>query len=161
MPLRRIFIPGALAVAAVACAAATTANGPASKYPRRPANCKLTVYHDTAINPVLIDDIGTAEVGCYLDEGVVTCFNRLKAEACAMGGDILYDVPRKPLRPRDQAMVFRGRVAHTRPRPEKAQSADAGEMPPPATPEESAGPVIPLGAPEPPASGPADAGAVD
>jgi hypothetical protein len=34
-----------------------------------------------------------------------------------MGGDILYDVPDGPMRPNEQGMVYRGRVAHSRPPP--------------------------------------------
>jgi len=51
------------------------------------------------------DDIGPAEVGCYLDESEIACLGRLRTEACRMGGDIVYNVPKKALR----AMV-----AHTR-----------------------------------------------
>jgi hypothetical protein len=35
-------------------------------------------------------------------------------EACRLGGDMLYDVPKKPLRPTDQGMVYTGHVAHTK-----------------------------------------------
>ena len=90
-----------------------------------------------------------------------------------MGGDIIYDVPRKPLRPKDQGMSYHARVAHSRPAPLKTEEEKSGAragaepLPPPATPEESAGPVIPLtgpgapvpGAPPPSAGAASDGGA--
>ncbi|MES1206597.1 MAG: hypothetical protein ABUS79_11735, partial [Pseudomonadota bacterium] len=42
------------------------------------------------------------------------CLRRFRAEACRMGGDIVYALPAEPLRPREQAITYRGRVAHTR-----------------------------------------------
>ena len=57
----------------------------------------------------------SAEVGCYLDESEITCLGRLRTEACRMGGDIIYNVPKKALRPVERGMVYRahGR-AHAR-----------------------------------------------
>jgi hypothetical protein len=100
------------------------------------------------------DDLGVAEVGCHLDTSKPQCLAQLRAEACRMGGDIIYDIPAKPRRPYEQAMVYRARVAHTRttegkPEREKEPAKPGEEPPPPATEEESAGPVIPLGTPEP------------
>ena len=48
-------------------------------------------------------------------------------DACRMGGDILYDVPKKPLRPTEQGMVYTGHVAHTKERPEEAGKDNAGK----------------------------------
>src|SRR5450432_1141322 len=59
-----------------------------------------------------------------------------------MGGDVIYGIPRKPLRPRDQVVVYRAQVAHTRLNSPKKQ--EDPELPPPASPEELAGPVMPL-----------------
>lgn len=66
-----------------------------------------------------------------------------------MGGDIIYRLPVKPWRPKEEAIGYRALVGHRRPPREK----DAGPpdvdpmMPPPASPEESAGPVVPLTGP--------------
>jgi hypothetical protein len=76
-----------------------------------------------------------------------------------MGGDLIYNVPRKPLRPHDQVVVFRGQVAHTRTGgptkrerdpdedPTDAPTTDETEAPPPASPEDAALPVVPLTGP--------------
>src|SRR5262245_38703560 len=86
------------AVAACATAPRSDDEGPAAtKYPRRPSNCKLAVFHTPAPGVPAWDDLGVAEVGCYLDVGVQQCMQKLKAEACRLGGDILYNVPEKPL----------------------------------------------------------------
>jgi hypothetical protein len=88
---------------------------------------------------------------------------RLRAEACRMGGDIIYNVPRRPYRPREQVMVFRGQVAHTRGRSaeeEKLRSQQDEAAPPPASAEESAGPIVPLtGVAAPPAPAPSPSAA--
>ena len=63
-----------------------------------------------------------AYVDCPLDVGAVQCLKKLRMEACRMGGDIIYDVPKKPLRPTEQGMVYAGHVAHT-----KERSDDAGK----------------------------------
>ena len=60
------------------------------------------------------DDLGIAHVDCPLDLGRVQCRQRLREEACRMGGDLLYDVPKKPARPSEQGMVYVGHVAHTK-----------------------------------------------
>ena len=90
-----------------------------------------------------------------------TVFNRLRAEVCRMGGDIIYQLPRKPWRPVDQAMGYRGKVAHTRRAPERdaAPSDNDDAFPPAASAEESSGPVVPLTGPAAPAPSPSDAGA--
>ena len=75
-----------------------------------------------------------------------------------MGGDILYNVPHKPFRPRDQILLFRGQVAHTRaPGAKHERDSDDDrpkpkdeDTPPPASSEESAGPVVPLPSAHPP-----------
>lgn len=102
----------------------------------------MAVYETAVPGVVAWDDLGVAEAACHINDPVAECLRRLKAEACQMGGDILYNVPRKPLRPRDQVLVYRAQVAHTR----KAalQKPDDPDMPPPASAEESAGPVVPL-----------------
>jgi hypothetical protein len=122
----------------------------AGKYPRRPANCKLQVFHSPAPGVAAWDDLGVAEVGCYLDVGVQQCMQRLKEEACRMGGDIIYNVPNKPARPKDQVLVYRAQVAHTRSSDKKGV-----EEPPP--PEQDAGPIEPLVLP-PAAASQADGG---
>ena len=82
-----------------------------------------------------------------------------------MGGNIIYRLPLKPWRPKEEAMGYRAMVAHSRTPPPRDAGAADPTMPPPATPEESAGPVVPLtgpGAPPPGAVGAGeDAGAAD
>ena len=60
------------------------------------------------------DDIGMLQVDCYLDESEVVCLVALHTEACRMGGDIVYNLPKKALRPIERGMVYRAQVAHTR-----------------------------------------------
>jgi hypothetical protein len=121
------------------------------KYPSRRPGCELRIY-GTPVPPVAAwDDLGVAEAACHINSGLSTCIQALKAEACRMGGDIIYNVPRHPYRPRDQVMVFRGQVAHTRGRSTEEQklrpAKNDEDAPPPATAEEAAGPVVPLTGP--------------
>ena len=88
------------------------------------------------------DDIGPLEVGCYLDEGEVTCLHRLRTEACKMGGDMIYAVPKRALRPTERAMVYRGMVAHSRETPPKPDDDDKHSEAHPG--DAGSGPVIPL-----------------
>lgn len=84
------------------------------KFPPRPPTCLLTIFHAPAPDVAAWDDLGVAEVICHTDLGSTQCLQRFRAEACRMGGDIVYALPEKPLRPREQAIVYRGRVAHRR-----------------------------------------------
>jgi len=149
----------ALALAQVASSCATQSKGDV-KYPPRAPACELAVYSTPVPGVPVWDDLGIAEGACNMNQSPAECMRELHAEACRMGGDILYNVPRHPFRPRDQVMVYRGQVAHTRPgsTPQKANDDD---LPPPATPEESAKAVVPLGTearPAGPATSPPDAG---
>jgi hypothetical protein len=96
--------------------------------------------------------------------GKIQCLQRLRNAACRMGGDLLYDVPKTALRPTEQGMAFRGRVAHTRAaRPDEMPNTRTdSDAPPPASEEESRGPVIPLGVTPiaPPDAGPPSDGPV-
>jgi hypothetical protein len=152
----RAFAAALVATAAFAVAVLSTcASSPrvvegegGRKYPSRRPGCELRIY-GTSVPPVAAwDDLGVAEAACHINTGLATCIQALKAEACRMGGDIIYNVPRRPYRPRDQVMVFRGQVAHTRGRSTEEQklrpAKDDDDAPPPATAEEAAGPVVPL-----------------
>jgi hypothetical protein len=108
--LRRLLI--ALVAACSLAAACSGSSGRDARYPRRRPGCELAVYNSLPTGGW--DDIGVAEVGCYLDESEITCLGRLRVEACRMGGDIIYNVPRKALRPVERGMVYRAMVAHTR-----------------------------------------------
>lgn len=150
--------PG-LPLAITLTCATTPRSGNAAKYPPRPNGCKVRVFHTPAPDVKEWDDLGIAHVDCYLDVGAVQCLRKLKSEACRMGGDLLYDVPKKPLRPTDQGMVYTGHVAHAREKPEDAgkESDDdggAGEQDQPTF--EGTGPVEPI-APA-PTSTPAEPG---
>jgi hypothetical protein len=123
----------------VAALTATCARGGtnSAKYPRRPAGCAIAVIHQSTPPVPEWDDLGLVEAGCYLDEGPGTCLQRLKAEGCRLGGDMIYDVPKRPMRPTERALVYRGHVAHTKTsvKPDAPEAAgDAGS-----------GPVIPIG----------------
>lgn len=130
----------------VACA---TRSRLAVKYPPLKPGCSLTIYHTDLPQVQDWDVLGKVEVICHIDDTDKTCFNRLHAEACRMGGDIIYRLPTKPWRPKEEALGYRAMVAHSKAPPEK----DAGPptvdplMPPPASAEESAGPVVPLTGP--------------
>jgi hypothetical protein len=130
----------------VACA---TRSRLAVKYPPQKASCALSIYHTDLPQVQDWDDLGKVEVLCHIDDTDKTCFNRLRAEACRMGGDIIYRLPVQPWRPKEEALGYRAMVAHRR----TPQQRDAGlqdvdpMMPPPASAEESAGPVVPLTGP--------------
>jgi len=147
----------ALSFACLLCTCATrnasrTRNSANAKYPARAPGCKIALFHTpTPTVPSGWDDLGVAEVGCYLDDGENQCLQKLRAEACRMGGDVIYNVPKKPLRPEERAMVFRGTVAHTRPTEKEKQVAREPE--PPA----ETGPVVPLSTPAATADGGASA----
>ena len=149
-----------LVVLVVACAGRARRD---VKYPPRGPRCGLQIFYAEVPAVPAWDDIGQLEVICYMDDSEATCFNKARVEACRMGGNIIYRLPRKVWRPREEVLGYRGMVAHTRPVAGKTGAGEtaAGEpMPPPATPEEAAGPVVPLTGPGAPSSeGTADGGA--
>jgi len=111
------FDPVILATLAFAACAGPRGAGPGAggpAYPPRPATCELTFYHAPTPIGVAWHDLGVAEVICHIDVGFRACLQGFRAEACRMGGDIVYGLPQEPLRPREQAVMYRGRVAHTR-----------------------------------------------
>src|SRR5262245_3213004 len=140
----RLVLPAV--VAAWALAACSGSSGRDPRYPRRAPGCELAVYHDLPSGAW--DDIGPVEVGCYLDESEIACLSRLRTEACRMGGDIIYNVPRRALRPVERGMIYRATVAHTR----LAKKQDNGPAP-----DAASGPVVPL----PPAAAAPAPGAAD
>jgi hypothetical protein len=145
MTPRRLFSWALLAAAALAVTCATS--GP-RKYPPRRPGCALAVF--TSATPQIAggwDDIGIAQANCYLDESDITCLHRLKIEACRMGGDILYNVPKRVSRPEPRGMVIQARVAHTitSTNLQEKEKQEAAMAPPAANNE----PVVPIGAPTP------------
>ena len=142
-----------LALLAWTCASTPPAN---PKYPPRGRRCTVHVYSSSTPGVKEWDDLGMARVECPLDVGRRQCLARLREEACRLGGDLLYDVPKKGQRPGEQALVYQGHVAHTR-----AVATDAGPPEPDAADTEAdfdtASPVEPL-APVVPAAAPGDAG---
>lgn len=122
MPSRLSCAAALLTLALAAGTCARTQNPNAAKYPPRGRRCTVHVYDTAAPGVKDWDDLGIARVECPLDVGRVQCLARLREEACRMGGDLLYDVPRRGARPGEQAMVFMGHVAHTR----ASTSTDAG-----------------------------------
>ncbi len=120
-PLLLCSLAIAFPLALAATCATAPANPNAAKYPPRPSGCKVRVFRGPP-DVKEWDDLGVAHVDCYLDVGTVQCLQKLRMEACRQGGDMIYDVPKKPLRPTDQGMVFTGHVAHT-----KAKSGDGGQ----------------------------------
>jgi hypothetical protein len=130
---------------------------------RHAHGCDVTVYHSPVPAAKEWDDLGVAQVDCALDVGRVQCLAQLRAEACRMGGDLLYDVPDKPRRPTDQGMTYYGRVARRRvkasPDDEDAATGhpDAGTAGEES--REPSGPISPLVMPQGPAQQPGDGGA--
>jgi hypothetical protein len=127
------------------------------RYPRRPPGCALTIYHSPIPDVTVWDDLGVAEVGCHLDESEVACLQRLRTDACRMGGDMIYNVPKRALRPLERAMIYRGMVAHTRDMPVKKADDKPADAPPA---DAGSGPIVPLplAAPEVMAPPPTDGG---
>jgi hypothetical protein len=139
--LRFLLRPLLLALPLLATCATTSSNPNASKYPPLPKGCKVRVFYSAVPGVKEWDDLGMANVDCYLDVGAVQCLARLKSEACRMGGDLLYDVPKKALRPTDEGMSYRGHVAHTRQKgDDQEKDKDDGQD----RPAEDAGPVEPI-----------------
>jgi hypothetical protein len=133
---------------ALTCAT-TLPNPNAAKYPPRGLGCKVRVFHEGAPGVKEWDDLGMARVECPLDVGAVQCLKRLREAVCRMGGDIVYDVPKKPSRPSEEAMIYAGHAAHTKSTPEQADKedeADAGTADQGPTSETSA-PVQPIAPP--------------
>jgi hypothetical protein len=120
LPRAAVLFGLALALAAGTCA--RTQNPNAAKYPPRGRRCSVHVYNAPFPGVKEWDDLGIARVECPLDMGRVQCLAQLRERACQMGGDLLYDVPKRGARPGEQAMVFVGHVAHTKFR----LSADGG-----------------------------------
>jgi hypothetical protein len=152
-----------LVVCLVSCATGSRAT---VKYPPLKPDCALSIFHTDLPQVQDWDEIGKVEIICNIDDTTQSCFRRLHAEACRMGGDIIYRLPLKPWRPKEEALGYRAMVGHRRtPQGRDAGSPDADPtLPPPATLEESAGPVVPLtgpGAPAVTASTGLDAGATD
>ena len=143
-------------VALFAIALACSSKGRDPRFPRRAPGCPLSVYND--LPPGGWDDIGIVEVGCYLDESEIACLGRLRTEACRMGGDIIYNMPKKAHRPVERGMIYRAMVAHSRnPKthdeaPASPAASDAGGT--------MSGPVmlLPRAGEATPAALPADAG---
>ncbi|HEY6474948.1 MAG TPA: hypothetical protein VI456_00100 [Polyangia bacterium] len=168
MPIRsRPLLLITLAVAlplALATTCATAPNPNAGKYPPRARGCKIRVFHGPAPDVKEWDDLGVAHVDCYLDVGAVQCLQKLKMEACRMGGDLIYDVPKKPLRPTDQGMVYTGHVAHTKANADGGQDKDdeagagAGQDEPTFEKSGPVEPIAPIATPPADTSHPKDGG---
>jgi hypothetical protein len=139
-PRLLVVLPCVLACASTPAPDPVSANGP--RYPRRAPGCELAVYHTPVPGIPAWDDLGAAEAMCNINDSPGECLRILKAEACRMGGDIIYNVPRKPYRPRDQVLQYRAQVAHTRALAIK--QAEDPDLPALASPQESALPVVPL-----------------
>ena len=113
-PLPLLVTALGLPLALTLTCATSPSNPNAAKYPPQPSGCKMRVFHTAAPDVKEWDDLGITHVDCSLDVGAVQCLKKLRMEACRMGGDLIYDVPKKPLRPSEQGMVYTGHVAHTR-----------------------------------------------
>jgi len=118
----------------LALATCATGEKTSAKYPRRPARCAIAIIHQPVPPVPEWDDLGIAEASCFLEEGAGTCLQRLKAEGCRMGGDMIYDVPKRAGRPTERALTYSGHVAHT-----KTTVKPNAETP------EPSGPVVPIG----------------
>jgi hypothetical protein len=168
--LRGLFaLPVLVVLVALGVTCATGPRPPEAKYPPRHPGCGLhLVYADLPDVPGGWDDIGKLEITCHIDDSERTCFNKMRNEACRMGGNIVYRLPRRVWRPSEYSIGYRAMVAHSRVSTGAATTGSpAGEeLPPPATEEEAAGPVVPLTGPGAPgaavaAPASADAGGTD
>ncbi len=128
-------------MACIGCARAGRAHAP------RPGGCALTILH-TPDPGVEADELGEVEVTCHVNTPARQCLNQLRWQACRLGGDILYDVPDGPIRPTEQGVVYRGRVAHAHPPPLRLPPRDETSS----GPEDAASPQAPE---REPGSGPA------
>jgi hypothetical protein len=147
--LRTFWLMGIFSTVLLVAACAGRAGSPDVKYPPRRPRCGLhLVYADLPDLPGGWDDIGKLEIVCHIDDSERTCFNKMRTEACRMGGDIVYHLPRKTWRPSEYSIGYRGMVAHSRTTaPGKITAAADEDMPASATAEEAAGPVVPLTGP--------------
>lgn len=112
----RLLFAGSWALCLAACGGAPK-NDP--RYPPRPDGCDVKVFYTRAVN-LKLDNIGHADAICGNDIGVDQCLSELKNQACKLGGDVVYDVPRDPLTPSPDKIELTGRVAHTRAAPAPA-----------------------------------------
>jgi hypothetical protein len=135
-------VPGLLALG-LSCAGQP---GPPPRYPPRSAGCDLAVFSTPVPGVPAWDDLGPVEAVCNINGTTAECLRRLRADACHMGGDIIYDLPAKPYRPADQAILFHAQVAHSRRRdpPPASASEDEGQAEDPGG-QDAGRPVIPLG----------------
>lgn len=128
--LRCRLLAFAFALALLAAACSGTTRDP--RFPRRRPGCALVMYYGLP-DVKGWDDIGPVQVDCYIDESDVACLSRMRTEACRMGGDIVYNVPKKALRPVERGMLYRALVAHTlatkKQEETPAPSSDAGSGP--------------------------------
>jgi hypothetical protein len=58
------------------------------QYPGRGAGCAVEVLPDTPAGPV--ENIATSEASCHVFKGRSACIEKLKAEACEVGADLVY-----------------------------------------------------------------------
>jgi hypothetical protein len=133
-----------IAAGVVGCASQP---GPPPRYPPRSAGCELAIYPTSVPGVAAWDDLGPVEAVCNINSNTADCLRQLRAEACRLGGDIVYDWPKKPLRPTEQALLFRAQVAHSlsgRTPPRHRPGDDTDEA---AAPADANHPVIPLGPP--------------
>src|SRR5690242_1239027 len=98
--LRRPILVLGVTLALHGCAG-TPATTTTAKYPRRGPGCEIALYHTAVPGAAVWDDLGVAEIACHVSSSLAQCLQLLKAEGCRMGGDMIYNVPREPLRPQD------------------------------------------------------------
>lgn len=98
-----------------------------SAYPERPPHCNLRIFHGVVPRGIYYDDLGQADAGCYLETTRTECLRQLHAQACKMGGDIIYELPEEPTRPEWREYHYKGLVAHSRPL--KKEDIEEGRAP--------------------------------
>lgn len=104
----RSVLSSALAVALVACG--SPPKEPA-KYPPRPEGCEIAVYEGTP--PTATENIGSVSATCGDDISDADCERTLKDEACKLGADVVWGVPRQPTMELGKKRLS-GRAAHTK-----------------------------------------------
>ena len=96
-----------IALASISCG---EPKSPDSRYPVRPENCEVQLFHESP--PMQTDSLGTVTSTCGDDISDEDCLRTLKNETCKLGGDVVWGVPDAPQLDQAGKKHFNGRAAH-------------------------------------------------
>ena len=91
-----------------------------ARYPTRPAGCEVQIFRGPVPAAIKYERIGGVDAICAKDLNDEKCMRVLKDQACALGADIVYDLPAEPATPTPDKVRWVGRAAHTRLLPKTA-----------------------------------------